>query len=416
MVVAVGTALSTQHMLHAPYVTWPEVSTAWHESLRLPGALAAGFSAFAAASIFTSRSPISLPIRPRLGGRAVATHIAGVAVWALIGHVLGMMPVTAYAVGSATWGHLRILDVLVSLAGLALVVASGFVAGVVIRSAKVAPPLVAIAALVIMQLPNNPLLRPLALLQPVQQWTTSDLKFVPNTAVSVFSFIFAVVGILAAVATADAVLCGLRRLGPAHIAWALAPLVLATVAFAWRPELYVDSGKRPQVCTSVHDVPVCLHEAHAKSLDTVAETVASLQSAGAEPLINSVTGESVSDVNTSRQGNAVISLNLTPDSPRLAAQTVPEQVAIQVSTAAAVPAGPCSSRQHHDLGALVRHRILTDAGYGHVADLFTSTFPDLSEAEQVLEEMSSAQFADFVAQRHETIVACQLTTQDVTEL
>jgi hypothetical protein len=412
LVVALSTAGSTRALALSTYSTWPDVSAAWHESLVAPGAVAAGLSAAVAASLFPRRSPLSLPVRPRLGGTAVTTHLFGLVAWVLVGHVVGMAPVTAHAASTATWGHLRPLDVGVALVGLASVVATGFGVGVVLRSTKAAP-VVTVMAFVLMSLPNSPALRPLALLQPVQQWTATA-RFVPNVFVALFSLVFAVTAVVAVVALADALLTWRNRLPPDVVGWVLAPVVLAAVAFTWRPELYVASGDPPAVCEKVRGTPVCLHQAYAKSLGTVSRAVASLEAAGADPLLRSVTDSALVDPLAAGDGDVVVSVDLSRPDPALVTQSIPEQVADQVSAVAqpAICTSGATDVEAQDLGGVVRRRILVDAGFVELADRGFTPPPETEKEAAVITEMSSARFIRFVADNRQDIVECRLTEKD----
>lgn len=411
--VALGTLAGTRGLLLSPYVTWPDVSAAWHESLPLPASLASGLSAVIASALFARASPLALPVRPRLGATAAAVHFAGAAAWAMAGHVVGMLPATAYGAATATWGNLRVVDAVVGLLGLGEFVALGFLGGLVFRSA-IAAPFIALTTGILTLLPNSPVLRPLALLQPVQQWTASA-RFVPNPFVVSFSLVFTVATLLAAMAAIDGILRGRMRVGTPHAALAAGPVALAVMAFLWRPELYVDGGKPPRVCTEARGARVCMHQAYAKSLPLVTRTVRALQEAGASPLLNGVTDVNLGLPASPTTGTVVLSLALAPPDPGLVTQSIREQVAEQVSSVTQ-PAG-CLRRgggiTAFDLGGVIRNRILIDAGFVTLADrLNLGGSPDVTAARAAVDAMSSTTFAAFVAERSVAIGQCTLSTGD----
>jgi hypothetical protein len=409
--VAIAVAIATRPLYLTPYATWHSVSAAWHESLAIPAALGAGLSAWVAAGLIPRRSPLSLPCRPRVGAAAVATHLSTLTAWALLGAVVGMAPLTAHAATTATWGQIRLLDVAVGLAGLALFIAVGFGVGSLVGSTKAAP-LVSLTAFIAMNLPNDPTLRPLALVQPVQQFTAPE-GFVPNPAVAWFTVLASLAGIVAVLATSDAFLGGRRRRSYGHYALGLSPIILIAIAFAWRPELYVHSGERhARVCRSVNGTTVCMHKAHSKSLPPVSRTVRALEEAGAAPLIDRVTGDALALRTPTGKGHRVISIRLTSSDP------VAEQVAGLLSYVAQPPV--CFSKSTgdaaihaHDLGGLVRHRLLVDAGFAELADeVGTSASPSIVKKQQVLSGWSAQQFSTFVKDHAEDIAACQLNSED----
>jgi len=408
--VALGTFASTRDLVLSPYLTWPDASAAWHESLVLPGSLAVGFSAAMAAYLFRRRSPTALPVRPRLGAAAAGWPLAGAACWAMLGHVVGMIPVTALAVDTATWGQLRLVDAAVSLLGLASLVAVGFAGGLAFRTLVVAP-FLALMAAIVMILPNSPELRPLALLQPVQQWTATA-RFVPNPFVVAFSILSSLAIVLAVVGLSEGLLRGRRSVGAPQLAAVGVPVALVAMAFLWRPELYVDGGRPPRVCTDAGTTTVCLHRAYAKSMPQVVQTVSALRAAGASPLLRRVVDLNLGVPSRTPAGTVSLYLRLTPADPTLITQTIEEQVAEQAS-APLQPAG-CPIRAQ-DLNGVLRNRLLVDAGFARLADRMSLVVsPSALRAEKVVRAMSRRQFVTFVAAQLSDIRQCRLQPGDFT--
>src|ERR687893_654264 len=78
---AAGSFLATRGVLGSQYVTWSAVSSAWHESLWIPGSVAAGLAAALGAAYFPKGSPVTAPIRPRVGAGLFLIHGLALAGW-----------------------------------------------------------------------------------------------------------------------------------------------------------------------------------------------------------------------------------------------------------------------------------------------------------------------------------------------
>ncbi|MGH3742977.1 MAG: hypothetical protein ACRDT1_16830, partial [Micromonosporaceae bacterium] len=105
--------------------------------------------------------------------------------------------------------------------------------------------------------------------------------------------------------------------------------------------------------------------------------------------------------------------------PEQVVQTVPEQVAFQVS-GALLPTTCGSSREENrafDLAALVRRRILMDAGFPALVKRLDQSVGGLSagaSAEQAIAAMSAPRFVEFVAAHREAITSCDLSIDHIT--
>ena len=404
-VMAIATVFATRALLDASYVTWQLVSSAWHESLPVPMSVAAGYSAWIAASLLPRASPLALAVRPRAGAASVARHLVVVACWAVLGLVLGMIPVTAKAALTASWGYLHPFDVLTACVGLAGVVAFGFVAGVMVRSPLVALP-VGLAVLILTNVVNSPRWRPLSLLQPVQEWSV-DERFVLSASTTAFSVVAGVTIVVGSVALGDALLRPRHQWGAAHAACVGAPVVLALVAFAWNPPRYVDIGVRPAVCDSSNGVTVCQHRAHAGSLGTVADVTHRIRAAGTAPLIDSVSSLSLMGAEGPTQRQILI------DPLVFIPETVEDRTA-EGLTEVFQPPTRCTDDtiEGTNLGGVLRQRVLIDAGFEDLNSRYIAGGPELAQERELVMGMTTAQLMAFVAEHRTAIEMCELTRSD----
>lgn len=269
LVVALSTAAPTLDMMQQPYVTWDEASSAWHESLWVAGSLVAGLAALFGALVVGRGSSLH-PARVRTGLHQLTVPLLGMWAWATVGLVAGMTPLTWRAWSSATWGGLDGRDVLLAGCGLLLLVSTGLVVGVVVDHWLAGPLAVAIAY-VVAALPVVGALRPVALLQAVQQWPASP-RFVLSTPTTVFTLNAVLLGSVVALAAAAWALRrdrGSVRLAVASAAgWAL----LVATAFVWRPDFYTPRLEARLSCDRA-PTAVCLHPSHEGSRGTARQLV-----------------------------------------------------------------------------------------------------------------------------------------------
>ncbi|WP_018728790.1 hypothetical protein [Salinispora oceanensis] len=156
VLMAAASLLATNSLLAADYVTWAAVSAAWHESLWIPGSVAAAAAAALGAAYFPRSSPLAAPLRPRMGDGLFLMHGLALAFWLCLGHATGLVPAHIAAARQATSGALAPSDVIVGLAGLAALTLIGFCLGVALRHWVVAPA-VGVLTFAVMGLPNAPL-------------------------------------------------------------------------------------------------------------------------------------------------------------------------------------------------------------------------------------------------------------------
>lgn len=330
---AAGSFLATRGTLGSDYVTWSAVATAWHESLLIPGSVAAGVVAALGATYFPRASPVAAPIRPRVDAGLFLIHGLALAVWLCLGHTLGLVPVHLAAARQATAGAMALQDVVVGVAGVTTLALIGFCLGAAVRHWVIAPA-VAVVAFAVMSLPHEPLFRPVGLLLPVRQWSSSP-RFQLNPATTVFVVVASIgVCLLAAwVASWAGSRGSVRRQGRSVLTWLAAVVALAVIAFAWRPELTVVDRPVPRVCQQVDGTEVCLHAANQPAMGRTVDVVTRLRAAGLSPILYQVTDVNVSEYTSPRTGEALIRLDPSPRGPRSANRTIPDQVADQVTEA-----------------------------------------------------------------------------------
>jgi hypothetical protein len=407
---AAGSFLATRGIFGSDYVTWSAVAAAWHESLWIPGSVAAGVAAALGAAYFPRASPVAAPIRPRVDAGLFLIHGLALAVWLCLGHVLGLVPVHVAAARQATAGAMAGLDVVVGVAGVTALALIGFCLGAAVRHWVIAPG-VAVLAFAVMGLPSEPLFEPIGLLLPVRQWVSSP-RFEVNPATAVFAVVASIgICLLAASVAAWAGSRGsVRRQGRPMLTWLAAVGALTLIAFAWRPELSVVDRPVPRVCQQVDGTQVCLHAANQPAMARTVDVVARLRAAGLSPILRRVTDIAASDHTTPRPGEALIRLNPSPRDRRFLAATIPEQVAFQVSEA--VTLGGClqpgQPTDGYDVATVVHDRVLQLAGFEQLTGAFGP--PEPPPAARELTTMNAEQVAAFVQTNQELIRSCRLSS------
>lgn len=409
---AVGTWAATLPLLSLPYQVWASTSAAWHESLWLVGAGILAVSALIGTALFTRGNPATLPMRPRVSVVAVAAHVVPLASWVTLGHLVGLAPLTIEAVRTATSGHLLLADALLGTVGPALLTAVGFTLGVLVRHWLVAPAS-AVLGLVLLGLPGYSGTRPVQLLQPVQQQQSAP-RFVLSLPTTAFTVVAIAVTTTAAVLLAGYVLNRSSARPVLVAAWVCVPVVLAVVAFAWRPDTYRVAGGLPAVCDDADGAQICLHEAYSGSEDDVVEAVSAVRRAGAAPLLDHVTDVNLTGTGTPAVGTASISVNLGPFGPRDALQSTSETIADQVSEAAFLgsclePGVPISS---YDRQSALRYQVLHVAGYDNLVDSFGGS--NDSTATEALSGMDADQLTRLVTNNVAAIRDCRVTQAELT--
>lgn len=406
---AAGSFLANRGTLGSDYVTWSAVAAAWHESLWIPGSVAAGAAAALGATYFPKASPVAAPIRPRVGAGLFLIHGLALAVWLCLGHVLGLVPIHVAAAQQATAGAMAFQDVIVGLAGVTTLALIGFCLGATVRHWVIAPA-VALLAFAVMGLPNEPLFRPIGLLLPVRQWASSP-RFELNPPTAVFAVV-ASIGICllaASVAAWAGSRRSVRRQGRPLLTWLAAVGALVVIAFAWRPELVVVDRPVPRVCQQVDGTQVCLHAANQPAMARTVDVVARLRAAGLSPMLHQVTDLAVSNRTIPRAGEALIRLDPSPRDRSDFAATIPEQVAFQVSEA--VLLGGClqpgQTIDNFDIAAVLYDRVLQLAGFEELADGVGP--PEPPPAARKLTTMNAEQVGTFVQTNQESIRSCRLS-------
>lgn len=405
---AVGSLLATMKILKSDYVTWFVVTATWHESLWITGAIAAGGAAALGAAYFPRASPVAAPIRPRVNVGLFLIHGLALALWLCMGHALGLTPIHIAAAREATAGALALQDVVIGLSGLTALTVIGFCIGAAVRHWVIAPA-VAVLVFVIMGLPQEPLFRPIGLLLPVRQWSSSA-RFEVNPPTAVFAVV-ASVGICL-LAASFAAWAGarrtVRRQGDPLFAWLAAVVALVVTAFLWRPELTVVDRPVESVCQDVDDTRVCLHAANQPAMDRTADVVSRLRAAGLSPVLRNVTDVDFSDHDLPRAGEAFVKFDPSPRNRRFAAGTISDQVAFQVTESSTrFGCSPDRGNDDHDIATALYLRILKLAGFEEVAE--ATVAESSSVVAQPLATMNSEQLTKFVDINQELVRSCRLS-------
>lgn len=405
---AVGSLLATMEILKSDYVTWFVVTTTWHESLWITGAIAAGGAAALGAAYFPRASPVAAPIRPRVNVGLFLIHGLALALWLCMGHALGLTPIHIAAAREATAGALALQDVVIGLSGLTALTVIGFCIGAAVRHWVIAPA-VAVLVFVIMGLPQEPLFRPIGLLLPVRQWSSSA-RFEVNPPTAVFAVV-ASVGICLLAASFAAWVGArrtVRRQGMPLFAWLAAVVALVVTAFLWRPELTVVDRPVESVCQDVDDTRVCLHAANQPAMARTVDVVSRLRAAGLSPVLRNVTDFDFSDHDLPQAGEAFVRFDPSPRDRRFSARTISDQVASGVAESFTRDrCSPDRGNDDHDIATALYLRILKLAGFEEVGE--AAVAEPSSVVAQPLATMNSDQLTKFVDTNQELVRSCRLS-------
>lgn len=404
-VMAIASGLVNRQLLGAAYITWSALSTAWHESLWLPSAAAATMAAAWGAALFARGSVITAVPRPRLSWPLLLAHALGLALWLFVGHSIGLVPAAVAAATGATSGALDWQAGVVAAVGLGVVVTGAFALGVWLRRWILAP-MAGVAAVLVLVLPEPPALRPFGLFLPVRHVFASP-RFELSLPTTAFATVAAVVLCVWAARIAQAGVRGDRQAWAGVAAWSGALAVLVVTAFTWRPEFVVVDRPVPQTCRETDGVTVCLHQANEPAFGEVQAAVSQVRQAGLAPLVETVSDEAVVDRDRGEEepGEVFVRLDPAPRDRRMAAQTIGEQVASELTDGTLL--GRCVERDvplsTYDTMGSVQRRVLELAGFtelaGHIAPL---------EGVSVA-EMDAAELRDLIDRHASQIRECALT-------
>lgn len=411
---AVGSFLMTRSLLSAEYVTWAAVSGAWHESLWLPGSVAAAGAAFLGAGCFQRGSAVASPVRPRVGPVLILTHGLALAGWLCLGHVVGMVPVEVAAVEQATAGALSPQAVVIALAGLTTLTVLGFGLGAAVGHWLIAP-FVGVLSFVAMGLSYGPDFRAMGVLLPVHHRYMASPEFEVGVAATVFAVAASVAFCLLAGALASwSIARGSVRRGTGTSALvSLGTMAtLVGIAFAWNPQLYVVDKPVPQVCRNAGGVQVCLHQANVRAFADVSEVVTSMRAAGLAPLVTKVTGYDVHNRHQLDPGQILVSVDPGPRSPSLFADSLREKVALDLGeTAVTLACDFEKSMKRHARSDALMNRVYTIAGFSQLNhDVWQTDDPGV----QAIARMNAKEVREFIAHHQKEVRSCGISPDDLT--
>ncbi|MGL4744914.1 MAG: hypothetical protein ACRCXL_11070 [Dermatophilaceae bacterium] len=408
----VGGLMASRRLRTHAYPTWSAYSSAWHEALWVPGAVAAAVAAAGAALLFPSRSPLVGPQQPRLGWALLLRQSVPLGGVGALGWSVGLAPSVVIATRGATYGHLAVGDVVVGVLGVVLLVTCGYCAGAAAGHLAVAP-VVGVVSFVVLVLPMPDLGRPAALFLPLRHVTA-----IPRFELSNTTTVFTVVGVSAVMWLGATAASAWRSRGgvTSTEAYRDAGVVLAVtatlvvVAFAWRPEFYVVDRSAVARCSTVADVVICTHPALSRSDDDLRDVVRRLDGAGLGSVLTRVTDESVFNADRAAPGEAIVRVNLTPLDPTFAVRTIPDQFADQIVEGTVMLSCSGKSRAAYDANAALVRRALVNAGFPQAAEIFpaegTGGNPRAVEA---VAAMDAKRFRDFMAENAAAVADCSVT-------
>lgn len=194
LLMAVGGFLATMDLLHTSFPVWQHLSVALHERLWLPGTALVGLSAFLAVLTHPRGSMLHTPVHPRAGAWDFLTQAGAVTAFSLIGYAVGLLPVFIRGARYASWGHIHLTDVMIAVAGIALLACCGYAVGMLVGRMMVVP-LVVIVTFLLLGITVEPLWRPWGLVVPVRG-VEADTRFVTSPFTAIFAVLATVVAVL----------------------------------------------------------------------------------------------------------------------------------------------------------------------------------------------------------------------------
>ncbi len=269
--VAILILLSSIPLTGWAYADWVAVSATTREALVYAGPWLAGWSAWTAGRYLGPRSLLCPPSAARSGLPVVASQLILLSVAALTGFLLGLAPVLVSTTVRAEAGSLDWLVVAGSAAVLLSFGALGYLIGCATpRAASVVIAVFVTFAAILLVDSWGPAVAPLRL-------STPAAGQYENGVVAVFRAVFfaalAVVLTISAsrlVADRSSVRQASSFLGLLIL---VPPLLLGMVARSTAQGSVLKEAQPAQSCTSVHNIPVCVHAAKAALLPSLAETV-----------------------------------------------------------------------------------------------------------------------------------------------
>ena len=407
-VVAIVTWLSARSPLGGPYVTWSAVSQQWHETVWFAGVAVVIGSAAISSQAPMRGSVLAPSLRPRGGTAAAAALALACGLWAMLGHALGMVPALVRGLATASWGQPAWLEIAIGSGGVLVLGVMGSCAGQLVGHWLVAP-VAGVVAGSILALPRLPSMRPWALLQPVQQWEAS-VRFVMTPATAMFTLIAMLAGGLAAVWITGWLRSGRRRLLLGDSMVLAAPLLLTVMAFVWRPEFYHVDDQVPEVCREASGTPVCLHRAHAATMDDATRATRRLERAGLAPLLERVTDRTVSESTTPRPGEVLLKLRLQAPVEGALAPTLRQQIAVQVVNTVVLDRclGRAGEREAHEWSTaqVLARTYFRNAGFGGLADRAGGASVDSTPLTSWISKASEDELRAWTAQNRDVITSC----------
>ncbi|WPF66830.1 MULTISPECIES: hypothetical protein [unclassified Corynebacterium] len=366
LLMAVGGFLATVDLLRTSFPVWQHLSVALHEGLWLPGTALVGLSVLLAVLTHPRGSMLHTPVHPRAGVWDFLAQAGVVAASSLIGYAVGLLPVLIRGARYASWGHVHFVDVIIAVAGIALLVGSGYAVGM-LAGRMMMIPLAMIVTFLLLGITVEPLWRPWGLVVPVRG-IEADTRFVTSP----FTAIFAVLATAVALVFLSHLLRHRLRGGRGYFTWGLALCAVVTTAFVWRPEIYVVDPGLEQRCHEVQGTQVCLHAAHLPAQADVDEVVARLQRAGLGESLREVNDRSVVDRDDPRAGEAFVDIFTGPFSENTIPASTEEGVAYSavnsLITHGCVWSKEDAPTQNRDAVMNLRNNALYLAGYEAVLD------------------------------------------------
>jgi hypothetical protein len=273
LVVLGVTLLGTRQMLAWPYQEWPGTSALFHQRLDLAGPVAAFFGAYVSGRLTPPSRLFAQPRFARDHAQFILQNLLPLAAVTTAAYVAGLVPALVLTVKTATYGSLDLAVAATGLLGLQAYLVSGWLLGLLARTAFIAPVAFALAfAATLAGYSGDTFaaLAPVLHISPMLGFHEAGPLVTFRIA---FLFILVVVGLLAA----NGILArrGFDRRAPGlrHAALWLLPVAFLVFGLVRTPALFAGDAELPSVCGDASGVQVCVHQGHRSQLAPLVSTV-----------------------------------------------------------------------------------------------------------------------------------------------
>ncbi|GAB3490795.1 hypothetical protein [Amycolatopsis cihanbeyliensis] len=264
---------STWDMLSWRYQEWVQTSAQFHQQTAWAAPTAAMVAAFVAGRLTPPHRIYALPTSGRTGSPVILLHLRKLVGTLLAGYLLGLAPLVIVSAIDAQFGGPHILTMISGLLGMTAAIATGYLIGVIARTALVAPAaFLLIFGTTVLGYSGDSYAPVIPVL-----YVEPSLGQVENLPMVLFRCIFFLAVAAVAIIVSSLILANRRERTKASALsmWGAAavPVVLAVGGLVTTPALFVTPSDPPRQCAMRADVEFCVHAGHRTELGPIMETL-----------------------------------------------------------------------------------------------------------------------------------------------